>query len=240
MNSILTLMRRELGAYFLSPVAYVVNAIFLFTAGLAFGLGTFRAGGEASLRFLFDPWVLVILMLLVPFLTMRLFSEEMRSGTIETLMTVPISETQVVVGKFLGAYVFYLILLSTILLYPLIMSYFGDLDVLLLLCNYLGLVLLGALYTAVGLFFSSVTRHQLIAVLLSVTLLVIFSLASFELAQVVDAGWTRVILQHFSIRAHFHDFVRGMVDVNHLVFFVTTTFAFLFLTVKKLEMRRWK
>jgi ABC-2 type transport system permease protein len=240
MQAIATILRRELGAYFLSPIAYVVNALFLFSAGLVFGLGVFKPGGEASLRFLFDPWGMLILVFVLPMLTMRLMSEELRSGTIETLMTAPVTETQVVLGKFLGAFVFYLILLATLLLYPVILQAFGSMDFKLLACNYLGLILLGALYTAIGLFFSAWTKHQIVAVLLGVVVLVIFSFASHELAQVVEAGWFRVLLQHLSIRSHFHDFVRGMVDLNHVAFMVTTTAAFLFLTVKKLEMRRWQ
>ncbi len=240
MRGIATILRRELGAYFLSPIAYVVNALFLFSAGLVFGLSVFQPGGEASLRALFDPWGILILVFVLPMLTMRLISEELRSGTIETLMTAPITETQVVLGKFLGAFVFYLILLATLLLYPIILSRFGSVDFKLLACNYLGLILLGALYTAVGLFLSSWTKHQIVAVFIGVVVLVIFSFASHGLAGEVESGWSKVLLQHLSIRSHFHDFVRGMVDINHVVFFVTTTAAFLFFAVKTLEMRRWQ
>ncbi len=238
MGNVPAMMRRELGAYFLSPIAYVVLAIFLFTAGLAFGLGTFRAGGEASLRALLEFWIVLILVFVLPMLTMRLLSDEMRTGTIETLMTAPVSEVEIVLGKFLGAFVFYLVLLATLLLYPIILAMFGDLDPALLLCNYLGLLLLGALYISAGLFFSSCTKHQVIAVLLGFAVLALMTFASFALAGKVE-GWPRVLLQHLSIRTHFHDFVRGMVDLNHVVFFLTTTGLFLFLTVKRLEMRRW-
>ncbi len=241
MRNVSIMMQRELGAYFLSPIAYVVNAIFLFTAGLAFGLGTFQAGGEASLRSLFDFWIVLILVFVLPMLTMRLFSEEMRSGTIETLMTAPITETEVVLGKFLGAFLFYLILLATLLLYPILLWTVGngDVDGLLLLCNFIGLSLLGALYIAAGLFFSACTKHQVIAVILSFAVLALMTFASHALAQVVE-GLPRTLLQHVSVRTHFHDFVRGMLDVNHLVFFLTTTGLFLFVTVKRLEMRRWQ
>ena len=116
MSNVATMARRELGAYFLSPIAYLVNAIFLFTAGLAFGLGTFQPGAEASLRTLLEFWIVLILVFVLPMLTMRLMSEELRSGTIETLMTVPITDVEVVLGKFFGALVFYLILLATLLL----------------------------------------------------------------------------------------------------------------------------
>ncbi|HNQ24168.1 MAG TPA: ABC transporter permease [Phycisphaerae bacterium] len=239
MQNVPTVMRRELAAYFLSPIAYIVAAVFLLTAGLAFGLGTFRAGGEASLRPMFDGWIMVILVFVIPVLTMRLLAEEVRAGTIEMLMTAPVTEVDVVLGKFLGAYVYYLVLLVIMLVYPLILSFFGPVDGGLLACHYLGLLLLGALYISVGLFFSACTPHQMIAVLLSLAVLVLMTFASHALAQKVT-GALRALLQQLSIRAHFMDFVRGLVDLNHVVFFLTTTVFFLFLTVKWLEMRRWR
>jgi len=240
MSNVATLARRELGAYFLSPIAYAVIAMFLFSAGLAFGLGTFVSGEEASLRSLLDFWIVLILAFVLPMLTMRLISDELRVGTIETLMTAPVTESEVVLGKFFGAFFFYLILIAAVLLYPLILQFFGPVDAKLLACHYLGLLLLGGLYIAVGLFFSSCTKHQVIAVLLSFTVLALMTFASHALAQKVSAGWLRVTLQQLSVRSHFHDFVRGMLDINHVVFFVTVTGFFLFLTVKRLEMRRWQ
>ncbi len=239
MSNIATMARRELGAYFLSPIAYLVGAIFLFTSGLAFGLGTFQVGAEASLRSLLDFWIVLILVFVLPMLTMRLMSEEFRSGTIETLMTVPVTDVEVILGKFFGALFFYLILLATLLVYPIILAVFGPVDPSLLICNYLGLILLGAFYIAIGLFFSTCTKHQVIAVLCSAGMLAFMTFAFQPLAQLVE-GWPRVLLQQLSIRMHFHDFVRGMVDMNHLVFFVTMIGLFLFLTVRILEMRRWR
>lgn len=239
MRNVATVAGREVGAYFLSPIAYAVNAIFLFACGLAFGLGTFSNGGEASLRSMFDFWIVLIMVFVLPMLTMRLISDELRSGTIETLMTVPVTETDIVLGKFLGAFAFFLILLVAMLLYPLLVSMYGSIDLKLLLCHYIGLLLLGALYISVGLFFSACTKHQVIAVLISFALLALMTFASHALAQTVPAGWIRVVMQQISVRTHFNDFVRGMLDLNHVVFFITTTVFFLFLTVKRLEMRRW-
>jgi len=240
MGNVGTLAQRELGAYFLSPIAYAVLAMFLFASGMAFGLGTFSAGEEASLRELLQFWIVLILVFVLPMLTMRLISDELRGGTIETLMTAPVTESQIVLGKFLGAFLFYLILIAALLLYPLLLQFFGPVDPKLLVCHYIGLLLIGALYIAVGLFFSACTKHQVVAVLLSFTVLALMTFASQELAQKFSAGWLRVLLQQLSVRAHFHDFVRGMLDLNHVVFFLTTTGVFLFLTVKRLEMRRWQ
>ena len=239
MRNIIVMAQRELGAYFLSPIAYAVAAVFLFSTGLAFGLGVFGNGAESSLRNLFEFWIVLILLFVVPMLTMRLLSDEFRGGTIETLMTAPITETEVVLGKFLGAFGFFMILAATLLIYPLMLSFFGPIDYSLVVCNYIGLILLSAMYVSVGLFFSSCTKHQIVAVLLGFVLLAMMTFATQGLSQVVE-GWPRVVLQHVSIRAHFFDFVRGMIDVNHVTFFLTTTGLFLFLTVKRLEMRRWQ
>lgn len=239
MRNVVTMAQHEIGAYFLSPIAYAVSAIFLFSTGLAFGLGTVTQGGEASMRGLFDFWIILILAFVLPMLTMRLMSEELRSGTIETLMTAPITEAEVVVGKFLGAFAFFVILLASLLVFPIMLGRYGSLDLGLLTCHYIGLLLLGALYISVGLFFSTITKHQVIAVLASFTLLALMTFAFHALALQTE-GWIKVLLQQLSIRAHFQDFVRGTLDLNHLVFFVTTTAFFLFISVKTLETRRWQ
>lgn len=239
MRKVGILAQRELGAYFLSPIAYAVIAMFLFACGLAFGLGVFTSGGEASLRNMLNFWIVLILVFVLPMLTMRLISEETRNGTIETLMTAPVTDSDVVLGKFLGAFIFYLVLLATLLVYPIILRVYGPVDFKLLLCNYLGLVLLGALYIAASLFFSACTKHQVIAVLLSFALLALMTFASDALAQLFE-GWPRVFMQQVSIQSHFRDFVRGMLDTSHVVFFLSMTALFLFLTVKRLEMRRWQ
>ena len=239
MRNVVTMAQHEIGAYFLSPIAYAVSAIFLFSAGLAVGLGTVTQGGEASMRGLFDFWIILILAFVLPMLTMRLMSEELRSGTIETLMTVPITEAEVVVGKLLGAFAFFVILLASLLVFPIMLGRYGSLDLGLLTGHYIGLLLLGALYISVGLFFSTMTKHQVISVLASFTLLALMTFASHALAQQTE-GWIKVLLQQLSIRTHFQDFVRGTLDLNHLVFFVTTTAFFLFISVKTLETRRWQ
>ena len=239
MRNVTTVAGRELGAYFLSPIAYAVMAIFLFAMGMAFGLGTFVNGREASLKFLFNPWVLLFLVPVLPMLTMRLIADETRTGTIETLMTAPVTDAEIVLGKFFGAMTFYVILLAAMLIYPIVLSVYGPVDAKLLLCQGIGLILVGALYIAVGLFFSACTKHQVVAALFSVALLAIMTFASQELAQQVEAGKIRVVLQQVSVAGHFFDFVRGMLDLNHIVFFLSTTALFLFLTVKRLEMRRW-
>ena len=239
MRNVGTLTQRELSTFFYSPIAYVVLAVFLVVTGMFFISDNFVPGGEPSLRITFGNYLPVILVFIVPMLTMRLMSEEFRSGTIETLMTAPVSEVDVVLGKFLGTLVFYLVMLATTLLHVILVACYGPLDVGLLLCNYLGLILLGGLYISVGLFFSACTRNQVIAVLCSFVLLAVFTFLANYLARGQE-GALRVVLQHLSLIAHFQDFARGLVHTNHLVFFVTSTVLFLFLAVKTLESRRWR
>lgn len=238
MRNIITLTGRELSAQFFSPIAYIVIAVFLVISGIFFATTTFVAGYEASCRNLFQTLAIVLLFVL-PMLTMRLMSEEFRNGTIETLMTAPVRDVEVILGKFLGMFLFFLLMLSTTFVYPLIVLFYGPLDVWLVVASYIGLAFLGTFYIAVGLFFSTCTRNQVIAVLCSFVMLAIVAiLANFLVGQV--EGIPRLVLQQVSLIAHYQDFTRGLIDTNHVVFFVTSTALFLFLAVKVLEFRRWQ
>ena len=238
MRNILTLTGRELSSQFFSPIAYVVIAVFLVVSGIFFGAETFQAGGEASCRALFQV-LPVILVFVLPMLTMRLMSEEYRNGTIESLMTAPVRDIEVILGKFFGSFMFFLVLLTTTLVYPVLVGMYGPLDVGLAFASYVGLALLGALYIAVGLFFSTCTRNQVIAVLCSFVFLAILTLLADYLSRNFE-GTLRVVMQQVSLLAHYQDYARGLIDTNHTVFFVTSTGLFLFFAVKVLEFRRWR
>jgi ABC-2 type transport system permease protein len=232
-------MQRELSTYFYSPIAYVVLTIFMLVSGIFFVSDNFSPGGESSLRILLGWYMPLMLVFFLPMLTMRLFSEEFRSGTIETLMCAPVGETEVVLGKFLGALVFYGLMLAATLVYAVIIALFGQLDLGLLLCTYIGLVLLGAMYIAVGLFFSACTSNQIVAVMCGFVLLAVFTFLANYLAQKIP-GALRVVVQHLSVLDHYRDFARGLVDTNHVIYFLTSTCLFLFMAVKVLESRRWR
>ncbi len=239
MKNIKPVMQRELNGYFCSPIAYAVITIFLLVLGIFFLILTFIPGNESSLRPIFQLVMPIILLIFLPVLSMRLISEELRSGTIETLMTAPVSETDVVLGKFIGAFLFYMVMLATTLVYAVILSVYGQVDWGLILSSYIGLLLLGGLYLAVGIFFSACTKNQIISVICTIILLLILTFMVKVLA-LKQTGGVGLLLHHLSIREHFDDFTRGLVDTNHLVFFLTTTGLFLFLTAKVLESRRWR
>lgn len=238
MRNVAALTQRELATSFLSPVAYIVAAVFLVATGHLFMKNTLVEGGEASVRSLLDSmaWLLVFAM---PLLTMRVLADEFATGTIETLMTAPVTDVEVVFGKFLGVYVFYLGLLATTLVHVGLLFAYGATDVGVVLLGYLGMVLLGALYVAVGVFASALTRHQLVAAIIGMGVLSVFTL-------VVDAfaGWRggdwRTVLAYVNILHHFKDFSKGILDTKSLVFFISGTVFFLFLAVKALESRRWR
>src|SRR5262249_23129677 len=167
MNRLMALTQRELTAYMFSPIAYLTACGFLVLTGILFIYTTLVPGQESTIAPLFTTmaWVFV---LCIPVLTMRLLSDEYATGTIETLMTAPVTDVEVVVSKFLGVFFFYCVLLATTLVHVVLMAYYGKLDVAVTIVAYLGMLLLGALYAAVGVFASALTRFQLVAALVGI------------------------------------------------------------------------
>ena len=250
MRKIMTLARRELGAYFCSPMAYVLAALFLLLVAQVFFRGmripfrgialepVLQAGAASTLRPLFD--VLAHgLVVVIPLLTMRLVAEEFRSGTIETLMTAPVTDTQVVLGKFLGAFVMCLILLAATGVFFVLVAIFGQPDYGIAAVGYLGMVLLGATYVSVGVFSSTLTRHQLVAGLIGIAILAFFTAGIESLTTDVSPEYAPAVAK-LNMIAYFGDFSKGFLDLRGIVFFLSVTAFFLFLSVKVLESRRWR
>jgi ABC-2 type transport system permease protein len=227
MRNVTALTQRELSSIFFSLIAYIVGVLFLVATAALFTRNTLIEGGEASMQALFQhmSW---LLLLAVPLITMRMVSEEYATGTIETLMTAPISDMEVVIGKFVGAMTFYVGLLIATLVYVVVLNMYGEPDVGVILYGYLGLLLLGGLYAAVGLFTSSMTRHQLIAAMIGIAILGIITYGLDYLGTVVSGHW-RIILSHVNALHHYEDFSRGIVDTKSIVFFISATLFFLFL-----------
>lgn len=239
MTRVITIARRELGSYFASPMAYVVMAVFLLACGFLFW-DDFQPGQIAAMRNLFD-WMVWMLVWTVPMLSMGLLAQEWSTGTIETLMTVPLNETDVVLGKFAGSFMFFLVLLSPTLLYVVLLAAFANPGIELgpILSGYLGIVLVGGLFTAVGLFCSSLTRSQVVAAVAAAAVLFVVTIAPWWASgKILSSTWITVINQ--TVFRRYTDFSRGVIDSGNLVFFVVTTAVFLFLSVKVLESRRWK
>lgn len=237
MQKTLVLARRELASYFVSPMAYVIGALFLLATGLWFFHSIFVLGNEASLRPLFDAMA-YMMVFAVPLLTMKLISDELRSGTIETLMTAPVTDAQIIMGKFLGVLAFYLCLLASTGIF-LVLIMFGQPDAGVAAMGYLGMVLLGAAFIAVGVFASTVTRYQLVAALVAASILAAFMILMQLIVAFGPAPFNQMAAR-LNAMTYFKDFSRGVFDSRGLVFFLSAAALFLFLSVKTLESRRWR
>ncbi|MER3404935.1 MAG: hypothetical protein C4289_07020 [Chloroflexota bacterium] len=237
MRGTLAVMQKELTTYFASPLAYVVIAIFLCVSGIFFSLGLFFLR-EASLRS-FLPNLSVILLIIVPVITMRLFAEERGSGTIELLMTYPITDAQVVIGKFLAAFVLYLVMIGFTLLYALIVMIYGRPELGPILSGYLGVALMGACFLALGLFASSLARSQVVAAVLAFGLLLVLWIVDAA-ASALATGPVGTVLTYLSLVRHLDDPVKGVIDTRDLVYFASFIVISLFLTVRSVESARWK
>ncbi len=236
--------KRELGFYFNSPIAYVVITAFLLLCGaylFIFGKGpdgqTFFDGDVASMRLLFEA-IPVFFIFLVPAISMRLISEEKRSGTIELLVTMPITDTEIIVGKFLGGLVFIGIALVATLPLPILVGTLGELDLGAVVAGYIGLLLLGAAYLGLGLMTSVWTQNQIVAYLLGALLCAFF----YFIGGMVESVWTGAqdTVAFLSFESHFTNIARGVIDTRDVVFYLSMTALALVISVQSLQSRNWK
>jgi ABC-2 type transport system permease protein len=247
MNTIFTIARREIMGFFFSPIAYLVLFLFMIFMGILFGLFVFIPGQISDLRPLFD-YARFGLFFIIPMLTMAIFADEYRSGRIEMLRTSPLTEVQLLLGKFLGAWAFYAVLLASTGLYLALLVIFGRPDYGAVLASYIGLLLLGALFVSVGLFFSSCTQNQLVAALATLIVLAVLSVLGDVLASQVPetVKWLgvtltiRPALQYIGVGGHMQDFAKGVIDTVHVAYFLIGSAFFLFLTYLVLESRKWR
>jgi ABC-2 type transport system permease protein len=231
--------RRELKSYFVSPIAYVAMFLFLIASGFAF-VQDFSPGQPALMRHLFE-WMLWFMVFIIPILCMGSISQEWASGTIETLMTAPVTDAEVVVGKFIGSLGFVLVLLAPTLLYVLLLKlYSTSLDLGPVFSGYIGMIFAGALFVSVSLFCSSLTKSQVVAAVSAFAILAVMTIIPWLISAwtVLPEFWRKVVNQ--GVYARYTDFSKGVLDSGHVVFFLVSTGVFLFLTAKVLESRRWK
>ena len=247
MSKISALVRRELSAFFVSPIAYIDLTVFLVLAGRDFAYnrayfspdaGQFAYGAVASLL----NYMSVMILFLVPLLTMRLISEEINSGTMETLMTAPVSNTAVVISKFLGTFGFFVVMLIPTLAFP-IMLYLisGDLkpDTGPMISGYFGLLLLGMAAIAVGVCVSACVKNQISAAVAAALILALLWRAGAETAgRATD--WLTQSVQYLGILYHFESFAKGIIDTRDVIYYVTATALFLFAAVGVVAVRRWR
>lgn len=250
MRPVLTLIRRELGTHFLSLTGYVVIATVLLLLGFGMVDLLSKLNGtptDVPITELFYAtlYFWLILLLTTPVITMRTFAHEKFSGTFETLMTTPVSDFQVVIAKFLGSLIFYLITWLPLIGYVAFLTRYsreaGGLETGTVLSTMLGVFLVGCLYISMGCFASALTRSQLIAAAVSYSLgLTLFLLSLRSLVPIAAQSWEAELFTHISMSEHMQDFARGIIETSSVVYYVSLTVLFLFLTQRVVESRRWK
>ena len=235
MNVMGAVFRREFVTYFITPLAYVFIVIFLVLAGtLTFFLGAFFDRGQADLQlfFSFHPW---LYLLLVPAIAMRLWSEERKIGTIELLLTLPISTTQAVLAKFLAAWAFTAIALALTFPLWLTVNYLGEPDNGVILASYIGSLIMAGAYLAIGACFSALTSNQVIAFVLAALVCLIFSLGGTPIVLEFFTGWAPAgvtdTIASLSFMSNFRAIAKGVIDVSALVYFASVITFFLFANV---------
>lgn len=224
-STVKAVYKRELFSYFSSSIAYVFLVIFLLLQGFfTFYVSKLFEAGQADLRLFFDwhPWIFLFL---VPAVSMRLWSDERRLGTMELLLTLPVTLTEVITAKFLAAWSF--LILSLFLTFPVVLTvmYLGNPDLSAVFCGYIGSILMAGAFLAVGLFTSALTRSQVISFVLAVTVCLFFVLAGYP--PVIDTmtawapGWLTAMVAHLSFLTHFNAFARGILDFRDVLYYVS-------------------
>jgi ABC-2 type transport system permease protein len=247
MSALLATLERELRAYFLSPLGWaLLTIVLLVNGGVFWVLVSFltdpRAPASATpLEYFFGQTIFfwLVLLFVAPVLTMRLIAEERKTGSIEVLMTAPISEGQVVTGKYLAALVFYFVLWLPSLLYAVILASYSEIDWGPVASGYLGILGIGALFLAVGVFASSIARNQIVAALATFGVLMVFF--SFGLLEGLFQGEVvKAAFGYMNLWQHMEEFSRGIVDTRRLVYYLSVTLFFLFLAARSLEAKKWR
>ncbi len=237
MRTIRAVALKEIQIYFSSPVAYIVALIFMALSGFFFVRDLGNPFPEASMSNFFQG-ATFLLIPLAPALTMRLLAEEQKLGTIELLLTSPVRDWEVILGKYVACTVFLLFLLALTSYYVILLLVFATPDPGPIYSGYIGLLLYGMAALSVGILTSTLTSNQIIAAVVGTGILVVLYATAF-VSDVVTGVWATIFSQ-LGFTVHFNDFDRGIIDSTHIVYFVTATALFLFLSIRALESRRWR
>ncbi len=236
MRNVSTIYQREIKSYFYSPIAYVVISVFLIASGFFFA-GNLQFWQEASLKGSLDS-IQFFLLLLTPVITMKLFADETKSGTIETLMTSPVTDFDVVFGKFLAALSLYVVMILPTWIFVLFLTIFGNPDFRPIFSSYIGLILMGGLFVSVGLLISSFTRNQVVAAVIGIVSLIILWVVGF--LSTYGDGWFYETLRYAGTFDHWESFTKGIVDTRDVIYYLSFSALLLFITVRNVESRKWR
>lgn len=235
MSKVIPIFRREMSAYFFSPMAYIVISVFLIFTGWFFTSQLFLAN-DSSLRSVFNT-IPFIFIFFAPAITMRLLSEERKSGTIELLVTMPLSDLEIVLGKYLAGLGLLVVAFVFTIPYAVTIILLGKPDMGMLLTGYLGLVLMGASYIAVGVFASTVSKNQVVSFIIA--FMIIFALFLLDKFLAVMPSYLVSILQYMSIDYHYNNIGRGVIDSRDMTYYLSLIVFMLALAKLSLESRKW-
>lgn len=232
-----TFAQKELRSFFNSAVAYVILTLFLLIAGWFFSSSLFLVN-QADLRDVFSVIIPLIYLFFIPAITMRVIAEEKKTGTIELLVTMPVRDVEIVLGKYLATLILLATALALTFAYPLTISMLGNPDGGALIGGYLGLLLMGAAYLAIGVFTSGLTPNQIVAFITGFALILVF----FMLDKVIVffPGAVASVLEYASVTYHLENLARGVIDTRDIIYYGTVITLFLFLAVRSLEARKWR
>ncbi len=253
-RNIFAIAGKELRSYFASPIAFVIIGLFALLFSRFFyaylmvfvqrssGMMQMQGGGANNINQEMIRYVLmnsaVIILFVMPMITMRTYSEEKRSGTIELLLTSPLTDLEIIVGKFFGAMGLYCAMLSVTVLYMAILFIYGNPEWRPVVAGYLGLLLLGGCFISVGLLISSLTKNQIVAGVVTFAVFLMLWIINWSADQ--SGPTMRAVLNHLSIIDHFDDFARGIIDTKHVVYYLSFITFGLFLTAKSVDSERWR
>ncbi|TDJ63693.1 MAG: ABC transporter permease [Proteobacteria bacterium] len=242
MSRTMIIFKRELGAYFATPVAFVFIVIFLLLTGVfTFYVGGLYERNQADLEpfFRFHPW---LYMLLIPAISMRLWSEERKAGTLELLMTLPITLVEAVIGKYLAAWCFTAIALALTFPVWLTVNYLGDPDNTVIAAGYLGSLLLAGACMAIGSCMSALTKNQVVAFVISFVICFAFNLSGFPIVLDLFSAWAPQaivdVISSFSFITHFDSILKGVVDIRDIIFFGSLIAFWLYATILAIEAKK--
>lgn len=236
--------RRELGAIFVQPIAYIFAIMMTIITGLIFSaqisFPTFQGSGPPPTVAQILNTFAFLAIFGAPAITMRLLSEEQQTGTLELLMTLPLRDIEVVVGKFLAAFIFYLAVTALTLIYPVILVRFGNPDLGPLLSSYLGILLWGAAILGIGLLASAMSENQINAFMLAFGIILFLYLTTIPAQLFALSPWWSTVLGELSLQSHLNGFLNGLITAKDVLYYVVITATSLFAAARVLESRRWR
>ena len=252
-RNVLAIAQKEIRAYFASPIAYVILGLFALLFSQFFyaylmvfvrqssGMSQFGGGGnninQDMIRYVLMNTAVIILFVM-PMITMRTYAEEKRSGTMELLLTSPLTDLEIILGKFFGAMALYAAMLGITVLYIAILFVYGNPEWRPIVAGYLGLLLMGGCFISVGMLISSLTKNQIVAGVITFAVFLTLWIINWSADQ--SGPTARAVLNHLSIIDHFDDFARGIIDTKHLVYYLSFITFGLFLTAKSVDSERWR